>query len=147
MAKGSDLLWFALLGACAAPPLAPDAPRAEPGATPAAPSEQTTAPSVPSAGSATVPPHAAVAASTSPAASAAAAPVVLVRNTLLVAQFVWIDDQPRGRVDSGAEQAFPVEPGAHALSFTDSSRRGTNPAFAAEVFDPGFVYRYEIVAR
>ncbi|GEM_PF-5171082 len=147
MAKRRDLLWVALLGACAAPPRAPVAPRPEPDASPTASSERRPAPSGPSAGSSAGAPRATAVAGPDLEASAAPVPLIVVRNTLLVSQYVWIDDQPLGRVDPGAEQVFPVRPGAHALAFTDSPRRGTNPAFAAEVFDLGFAYRYEIVAR
>jgi hypothetical protein len=86
-------------------------------------------------------------ASASVAASPTAAPVVVVDNALLVAQFVWLDDELLGRVEPRGTARFAVAPGAHAVAFTDRDDRGSNPGFAAEVFETGVVYHYEVVTR
>ena len=68
-------------------------------------------------------------------------------NQFPLDQFVWLDDTLLGMVAAGSEQAFEVPTGAHVVTCSDSATRATRPSFVAEVFDPGYRYQYEVVAR
>jgi hypothetical protein len=60
---------------------------------------------------------------------------------------VLVDSQSTVEVPPGSERSFAVKPGAHVIAVSDASGAEQNAQYIAEVFDAGFAYRYEIVAR
>jgi hypothetical protein len=72
---------------------------------------------------------------------------VVIRNSYLTTQFVLVDSQPTVEIPPGSEQSFAVTPGAHTITVSDGASGEQNAQYIAEVFDAGFAYRYEVVAR
>ena len=73
--------------------------------------------------------------------------VFVIRNSYLTTQHVFVDSQSIAVLPPESERSFSVKPGAHTITVSDSANGQQNPQFMAEVFDAGFEYRYEIVAR
>jgi len=73
--------------------------------------------------------------------------LVVIRNSYLTTQHVFVDSQSIVVLPPQAERSFSVKPGAHTITVSDSANGRQNPQYMAEVFDAGFEYRYEIVAR
>lgn len=113
----------------------PDLPVTSPVATPSA-----TPPPLPGA-EATVPPSAGA---LSKAYTGGARPALLIRNSFPVAQHVFIDWEPRGRLAPGASQIFELSPGAHTITCADSPNVDDNPSTITEVLEAGFSYEYRI---
>ena len=77
---------------------------------------------------------------------------VVIHNSYLITQYVFLDfvANPRKaevKILPQSEQSVEVTPGAHSIAVSDSAGGDRNPQYIAEVFDAGFEYRYEVVAR
>ena len=126
-----------LIGACASPPTAPAQAPAVEASTEQEPAREE--PDTPLAG--------AVWERGSITETTDGPPILVVENRFPLDQFVWLDDALLGTVPAGSERAFEIAPGAHLITCSDSATRPAHPSFVAEVFDIGYRYRYQVVAR
>lgn len=72
---------------------------------------------------------------------------VTIRNTYLVNQYVFLDDELMGWVPPDTEGRFEVPPGAHNVTLSDSEDGSNNAKVLAEVFDAGYSYYYDVVVH
>jgi hypothetical protein len=72
---------------------------------------------------------------------------VVIHNSYLTTQYVFLDTKPKATLPPASEQRFEVPPGAHTVTLSDSEKGERNPQSVAEVYDAGYEYRYEVVAR
>lgn len=72
---------------------------------------------------------------------------VVIHNSFLTTQYVFVNSAAQGMLLPTAEQTLEVTPGAHTVTISDSASGDQNPQHIAEVFDSGFDYRYEVLAR
>jgi hypothetical protein len=82
-----------------------------------------------------------------PAFTGAQRPRITLINRFLVVQYVFIDEQAVAVVKPDEEASFDVTEGPHLVLTSDSQDGKRNPLHIAEVYDAGFQYRYEVVAR
>jgi hypothetical protein len=129
-----ELLGAFFLGSCQPSPLGPPAQ--------APPRAVTVAQPAPAAA-----PSARELRSTVPQATTLGQTQIVIHNTFLVQQYVFLDQRPVGVVPPAKEFVFETSPGAHVVLVSDSADGKANPQHIAEVYDPGFAYRYEVVAR
>jgi hypothetical protein len=74
-------------------------------------------------------------------------PRVFIHNSYLTTQYVFLDSQSIAVVPPAAERSFEIPEGAHSITVSDTANGQRNLQHIAEVFDAGFEYRYDIVAR
>jgi hypothetical protein len=72
---------------------------------------------------------------------------VIIRNSYLTTQYVFVDALSVAVVVPGAEKDFELPAGAQVIMVSDSANGRSNAQYFAEVFDAGYEYRYEVVAR
>lgn len=70
-----------------------------------------------------------------------------IRNTYLVNQYVFLDDELMGWVPPDTQGRFEVPPGAHNVTLSDSEDGSNNAKVLAEVFDAGYSYYYDVVVH
>lgn len=82
-----------------------------------------------------------------PAASISDKPRLFVKNSFLVKQYVFLDGAFVGEVLPSKEILFEPTPGTHVVLVSDSPDGKSNQQHVAEIYDAGFDYRYDVVAR
>jgi hypothetical protein len=70
-----------------------------------------------------------------------------IRNIYTENQYVFVDDELFGWVPPGTSGTFELTPGAHRVTISDSRDGRSNPKSVSEVFDSGYSYYYDVVAR
>lgn len=122
--------------------------RTTPATSPERSAEQNSArPAAGTASSSAVSPASEVRRDVVPSNRGGAVASVFVHNSYLTTQYVFIDNERRATVPPASQQSFEVPPGAHTITMSDSLKGDQNPRYIAEVFDAGFEYRYDVVAR
>jgi hypothetical protein len=72
---------------------------------------------------------------------------LVIHNTFVTRQYLFLDDKPIGVAQPTQEIAFDVTPGTHIVLVSDSADGRSNPQHLVEIYDAGYEYRYDIVAR
>lgn len=72
---------------------------------------------------------------------------LVIRNTYLTVQYVFVAGEFLGFVPPDTEGSFDIPPGAHGITISDSRDGESNSKSLSEVFDSGYSYHYDVVAR
>ena len=73
-----------------------------------------------------------------------ATPTLVVKNEFPIAQHVFLDQKPLGKIETSSSVTFEVPVGVHTLTSADSADQDDNPVTITESFEPGFSYSYAI---
>ncbi len=60
---------------------------------------------------------------------------------------MFVDDHAVATIRPKEEASFDVSAGTHLIVTSDSADGKLRPLYIAEVYEAGFQYRYEVVAR
>jgi hypothetical protein len=82
-----------------------------------------------------------------PTESTSDKPRIFVKNCFLVNQYVFVDGAFVGEVLPSKEILLEPTPGTHVVLVSDSPDGKSNQQHIAEIYDAGFEYRYDVVAR
>ena len=72
---------------------------------------------------------------------------LVIRNTYLETQYVFLGGELLGWVPEGTVGSFDIPPGAHSITISDSRDGRSNAQSLSEVFDAGYSYHYDVVVR